>query len=158
MIVQKNVGILKRVVKTGINVAIYIGRYVKNRKKLDTVIIIDANMSTLYNASDYYKVNADKTTADIYIQLDHNRISEKLAGARSNVATITNTKEQIKHTRSHIGGKAKIRILGIAKTEEVGPHRQMGIPQPMSTPIEIMTRVMQMGWQSLMNQGNGMWE
>ena len=35
---------------------------------------------------------------------------------------------------------------------------EMGGTQPMGMPMEIMTKVMQMGWQSLMNQGNGMWE
>ena len=35
---------------------------------------------------------------------------------------------------------------------------QMGVTHPMGMPAEIMMRVMQMGWQSLMNQGNGMWE
>ena len=38
------------------------------------------------------------------------------------------------------------------------PVAQMGVTHPMGMPAEIMTRVMQMGWQSLMNQGNGMWE
>ena len=71
------------------------------------VIIIDANTSTLCNASGYYKENADKKTAGIYIQLVHNRNSVNLAGDRNKISFITNTKEQTSTCGAILGARRK---------------------------------------------------